>query len=143
MCIIKKSDYRRIKELIIGYEAGSFPDRQTKKRILFLKEKLNKAKKVDDASLGLVDIVYLNSAVRFKNISTAEEKEYLFVIPKIECKELGRVSVLSNLGIALLGHKKGDTVEVKESDGSKYSVQVLKIQPTSELWIKRLEQYKE
>ena len=51
--------------------------------------------------------------------------------------------MLSNLGIALLGHKKGDTVEVKESDGSKYSVQVLKIQPTSELWIKKLEQYKE
>jgi len=48
MCIIKKSDYRRMKELIIGYEAGGFPDRQTKKHILFVKEKLNKAKKVDD-----------------------------------------------------------------------------------------------
>lgn len=143
MCIIKKSDYGRIKELIIGYETGGFSDQQAKKRILFLKEKLNKAKKVDDAYPGLVDIVSLNSVVRFKNISTTEEKEYLFVYPKIECKELGRVSVLSNLGVALLGHKKGDIVEVKEFDRSKYSAQILKIQPTSEPWIKRLEQYKE
>ena len=141
MSVIRKNGCTKIKELIIGYKFRSLYNQQTKKLSLFFKKKLNKVKKVDDVFLGLDDVVCINSVVRFKNISTAEEKEYLFVYPKIECKELGRVSVLSNLGIALLGHKKGDTVEVKEFDGSKYSVQILKIQPTSELWIKRLEQY--
>ena len=136
--LLSKVDYKALKDLINEYSASV--DARIKKPILVAKEKLNKAKIYEPGDFRLADVVTTNSAVRFKNLSTKEDKEYLIVYPKLQCKELGRISILSDLGIALIGQRKGSTIEVKGLENQKYRVQIMDIQPTSLEWIKRLEE---
>lgn len=138
--LLSKDDHNRLKGLINKYESLDSLSVEFKGYISGLKEKLNQAQILEGGDIKLIDTVTMNSSVRFKNLSTKEEKEYLIVYPQLECKNLGRISVLSDLGIALLGYRKGSIVEVKELDGAKYKVQILDIQPTSLEWIKRLEE---
>lgn len=138
--LLSKDDHNRLKGLINKYESLDSLSVEVKGYFFGLKEKLNQAQILEGGDIKLIDTVTMNSSVRFKNLSTEEEKEYLIVYPQLECKNLGRISVLSDLGIALLGHRKESIVEVKELDGAKYKVQILDIQPTSLEWIKRLEE---
>lgn len=138
--LLSKDDHNRLKGLINKYESLDSLSVEFKGYISGLKEKLNQAQILEGGDIKLIDTVTMNSSVRFKNLSTKEEKEYLIVYPQLECKNLGRISVLSDLGIALLGHRKGSFVEIKELDGAKYKVQILDIRPTSLEWIKRLEE---
>jgi regulator of nucleoside diphosphate kinase len=138
--LLSKDDHNRLKGLINKYESLDSLSVEFKGYISSLKEKLNQAQILEDGDIKLIDTVTMNSSVRFKNLSTKEEKEYLIVYPQLECKNLGRISVFSDLGIALLGHKKGSNVEVKTSNGWEYKVQILDIILTSMDWIRRLEE---
>ncbi len=137
--LLSKIDYQRLKDLVIEFKSVSIKKRK-QEYILALKKILSKARILGLGDINLIDVVAMNSAVRFKNLSTKEEKEYLIVYPKLECKSLGRISILSEIGAALLGHKKGKTARIKKPNGEQYSVQILDIQPTSLEWIKRLEE---
>jgi len=137
--LLSKDDYNHLKDLINTYESAT-KDSITQSYISWLKGKLKKAKVVAVYDIHLIDVVTLNTSVRFKNLSTNEVKEYLIVHPRIECLSLGRLSVLSDLGVALIGHKKGDLVNIRKVNGLNYKVQVLDIHPTSQEWIKRLEE---
>lgn len=138
--LLSKDDHNRLKGLINKYESLDSLSVEFKGYISGLKEKLNQAQILEGGDIKLIDTVTMNSSVRFKNLSTEEEKEYLIVYPQLECKNLGRISILSELGVALLGHKKGDVVRIKRPNGEQYSVQILDIQSTSLEWIKRLEE---
>lgn len=137
---ISKDDYNKLQDLIKGHAAQASLDTETRDYISALKEKLKIAQVVESWDIRLIDVVTMNSSVRFKNLVTGKEEEYLIVYPKLECKNLGRLSILSGLGVALLGHRKWEIVKVKKSNGSKYEVQILNIQPTPQEWIKRLEE---
>lgn len=139
--LINKDDYERLRELIAKYGALPVCGKKEKEKafVSLLHKKLKKAKILEISVLRLLDVVALNTSVRFKNLSTKEVKEYLIVHPKIECLSLGRLSVLSDLGVALIGHKKGEIVKVKNINGTDYKVQILDVQPTSQEWIKRHE----
>ncbi len=138
--LLSKDDHNRLKGLINKYESLDSLSVEFKGYIFGLKKKLNQAQILEGGDIKLIDTVTMNSSVRFKNLSTQKKKEYLIVYPQAACKELGRISVFSDLGVALLGHKKGSIVEVKEIGIPKYKVQILDIQPTSLEWIKRLEE---
>ena len=138
--LLSKDDHNRLKGLINKYESLDSLSVEFKGYISGLKEKLNQAQILEDGDIKLIDTVTMNSSVRFKNLSTKEEKEYLIVYPKLECKSLGRISILSEIGVALLGHKKGEIVRIKRPNGEHYSAQILDIQSTSLEWIKRLEE---
>ena len=138
--LLSKDDHNRLKGLINKYESLDSLSVEFKGYIFGLKKKLNRAQILEGGDIKLIDTVTMNSSVRFKNLSTKEEKEYLIVYPKLECKNLGRISILSEIGVALLGHKKGDVVRIKRPNGEQYSVQILDIQSTSLEWIKRLEE---
>jgi regulator of nucleoside diphosphate kinase len=137
--LLSKTDYQKLKDLVVELEPRAI-GKIRQWCILVLKKKLKTARTLDLGDIGLIDIVTMNSAVRFKNLDTKEEKEYSIVCPKLECKSLGRISILSEIGVALLGHKKGEVVRIKKPDGEHYSAQILDIQPTSLEWIKRLEE---
>lgn len=137
--LLSKIDYQRLNDLVAEFESVTIGKRK-QECILVLKKRLSKAQVLELGDINLIDVVTMNSAVKFKNLSTKEEKEYLIVYPKLECKSLGRISILSEIGVALLGHKKGKTARIKKSNGEHYSMQILNVQPTSLEWIKRLEE---
>lgn len=56
------------------------------------------------------DVVTMNSRFILRDSVTGERREYTLVYPGHESPELGRVSVLSRMGTALLGARAGDEV---------------------------------
>jgi regulator of nucleoside diphosphate kinase len=137
--LLSKADYQRLKDLVAEFESGTISKGRLE-CISVLKKKLSKARVLEAGDIDLIDVVAMNSSVKFKNLSTKEEKEYLIVYPKLECKNLGRISILSDIGVVLLGHKIGEIVRIQKPNGGQYPVQILNVQPTSVEWIKRLEE---
>lgn len=92
-------------------------------RIQYLKNILAQAEIVDDISK--TDIVQIGTKV---TIETSEkEKEKYIVVGRAESDPLeGKISYESPLGSALLGHAKGDTVDVP-APGGVFTVKILKI----------------
>lgn len=137
--LLSEIDYQRLKDLVVEFESV-FIGKRKQECILVLKKRLSKARVLELGDIDLIDVVTMNSLVRFKNLSNKKDKEYLIVSPKLECKNLGRISIFSEIGVVLLGHKKGEVVRIKGPNGEHYSVQILDVQPTSLEWIKRLEE---
>jgi transcription elongation factor GreA len=92
-------------------------------RIQYLKNILAQAEIVDDISK--TDIVQIGTKV---TIETSEkEKEKYIVVGRAESDPLeGKISYESPLGSALLGHAKGDEVDVP-APGGVFTVKILKI----------------
>jgi transcription elongation factor GreA len=72
---------------------------------------------------GVVD---MGSTVRFSE-DGADEESYRIVGPAEADPKAGRVSYESALGKALIGHRVGDEVEIKTTNGS-YSVRIVGIE---------------
>ena len=92
-------------------------------RIAYLKSILAQAEIVDDISK--TDVVQIGTKV---TIETAdEEKETYTVVGRAESDPIeGKISYESPLGGALMGHSKGDEVDVLAPDGV-FKVKILKI----------------
>ena len=92
-------------------------------RIQYLKSILTQAEIVED--LSETDVVQIGTKV---TIETAEkEKEHYVVVGRAESDPVeGKISYESPLGSALVGHSKGDKVEVL-APGGIFTVKILKI----------------
>ena len=92
-------------------------------RIAYLKSILAQAEIVNDISK--TDVVQIGTKV---TIETADkEKETYFVVGKAESDPLeGKISYESPLGSAIIGHSKGDEVDVL-APGGVFRVKILKI----------------
>ena len=78
------------------------------------------------------DVVTMRSKVRLKDLDRNEETVYSIVFPSEANFEEGKISVLAPLATALLGHRRGATVEV-EAPGRVRRLKILEIlyQPES------------
>ncbi|TMB45180.1 MAG: transcription elongation factor GreA [Chloroflexi bacterium] len=74
-----------------------------------------------------VGVVGMGSTVRFAEEDSEEEEHYRIVGPTEADPKAGRVSYESALGKALIGHRVGDSVEVK-SPSSSYIVRITGIE---------------
>ena len=92
-------------------------------RIAYLKSILAQAEIVDDISK--TDVVQIGTKV---TIETADkEKEVYIVVGRAESDPVeGKISYESPLGCAILGHSKGDEVDVL-APGGVFKVKILKI----------------
>jgi len=92
-------------------------------RIQYLKSILAQAEIVDD--LSKTDVVQIGTKV---TIETSEkEKETYTVVGRAESDPIeSKISYESPLGSALMGHAKGDKVDV-QAPGGVFSVKILKI----------------
>jgi len=63
------------------------------------------------------DVVTLHSRVRVKDLGLGHEKTWLLVEPAHALASAGNISVLSPLGAALLGRRRGDVVEYRGPSG--------------------------
>lgn len=73
------------------------------------------------------DVVTVDTRVTIKNHSTSEEKSYVFVGPGKARRKNNTESILTKIGLALVGCKEGDTVNWV-LDGAQSEVEVLSVQ---------------
>jgi transcription elongation factor GreA len=94
-------------------------------RILELEATLKDARIIDDLKLKK-DEVCIGSHVTIKEDGFPEEETYFLVGPKEADPVNGRISHESPIGKALLGHKKGDKVDI-ETPGGTIQMTIVKI----------------
>jgi regulator of nucleoside diphosphate kinase len=75
-----------------------------------LEEELNRAFVVDDAELP-VDVVTMNSWVRFADAETGAESEVELVYPHRADADQNRISILAPVGTALIGLRVGQSIK--------------------------------
>ena len=95
-------------------------------RIAGLEEKLRAAQVVSSKDLG-TDIVKVGVTVNIKDEKTGESDKYTIVGSAEAKPSEKRLSNESPVGKALLGHKRGDTVDVSLPSGKKRKLKITKI----------------
>ena len=80
---------------------------------------------IDDASVT-DEFVNIGTTVRVLYLDEGDEDEYAIVGARESDPMNNRISNESPMGVALLGHKKGDVVTVEAPDGS-YQLKILEI----------------
>ena len=65
------------------------------------------------------DVITIHSTVRVRDLDTGEEATYTLVMPRDAYAGSGKISIIAPVGIALLGQKVGDRVELKAPGGLK------------------------
>lgn len=83
----------------------------------FLQTELQRARLTDSADIP-ADVVTLYSRLRARETDSGDTFEYTLVPPDEADIAAGKISILSPLGTALLGHRAGDTFTWPGPDGS-------------------------
>ena len=95
-------------------------------RILKLESMIRNARLIDDLEYA-ADEVHLGSTVKVKDLKTSSAHEFSIVGSAEADPVNARVSNESPLGRALIGHKKGETVDVSTPRGVvKYKIESIK-----------------
>ncbi|MBP3925565.1 MAG: transcription elongation factor GreA [Clostridium sp.] len=112
------------------YYAAKKDKNRNESRIRYLENMLKNAKIVSDRSNA--DEIGLNDTVTLY-FEEDEEDEVYRLVTSIRGNSLkGLISIESPLGKAILGHKVGESVEVKVNEKASYTVVVKKIEKTGE-----------
>ena len=102
-----------------------------RERLSFLKSHLEKARIVEPSEMP-EGVVTMNSTVRFHDLDTGELETYTLVYPGFADVTENRLSILSPFGMAILGSREGDTVELDSSLGaSRVKIEKVEFQPES------------
>ncbi|MFA5089944.1 MAG: transcription elongation factor GreA [Candidatus Omnitrophota bacterium] len=94
------------------YEAAKDKQAFNEARISELEDKLSRARIIEHENIGCEEVL-IGAKVKLKDIKTEEELEYTLVSEVESDYEQGKISVSSPLGKGLMGHKKGETIEIK------------------------------
>ena len=103
---ITRQDHDRLKACISRTSAGSRDGAHLKA----LSGLLARLKVVDQKAIG-DDVVTMNSRVKIMDIDTKETLGVTLVYPEDADIELGKMSVLSPVGTAILGYRRGEVIE--------------------------------
>lgn len=103
--ILKKSDYETIKSLIEGFH----PTQRTKE-MGALQSELRRATIVDDDKIS-PDIIQLGSYFEVQEVVSKRQLRLTLTLPAQANLQEQRISILSPLGVALIGFQKGKEFE--------------------------------
>ncbi len=104
------------------YHAAKEQQAHIEKRIAELENTLAHATIIENAGLK-TDEVAIGVIVRLKDASSGEEMTYSLVSAEEADIADNKISVTSPVGAALMGHKKGETVDIKVPAGTlKYKI---------------------
>ncbi len=104
------------------YDAAKEEQQHLELRIQKLEVTLGKAKMIDAKDLPN-DKVYILSRVKLKDLKSNDLCEYLLVAQEESDFDANKISVTSPIGKALLGKKKGESVDIKVPAGMlKYEI---------------------
>jgi regulator of nucleoside diphosphate kinase len=101
---ITRYDLERLRALI---DASSGPEAPYLEK---LQKELGQAAVVEPREVP-GDVVTMNSVVRVRDLDAGEERTLMLVFPGKEGVNGKTVSILSPMGIALIGYKEGDILE--------------------------------
>ena len=73
------------------------------------------------------DVVTMNSRVIFENETTGERREITLVYPGSADIDAGKISVLVPIGTALLGLRKGQSIDWELPDGEKQRYRIVAV----------------
>lgn len=104
------------------YDAAKEAQAQNAARRIDLEDKLARVKIIEDQDIPN-DKIYIGAIVTLKDLETDEKMKYMMVSPEESSFEDNKVSVLSPIGKALLGHEKGEELDIEIPAGAlKYKV---------------------
>lgn len=98
------------------YDAAKEEQAEIEARIVQLEKMLRNAEVIDDEG-GAKDAISLGTTVTLLDVEFDEEMEYTIVGSAEADPMNGRISNESPVGMALLGHKKGDKITIETPDG--------------------------
>ena len=105
---ITKTDRERLGNLISLVRNEG--DRENFPYINRLEEELEFAEIVEPEDVA-PDVITMRSKVKLADLDTGEETIYAIVFPTEANLDEGKISILAPIATALLGYKRGDTVE--------------------------------
>ncbi|OJV22631.1 MAG: transcription elongation factor GreAB [Dyadobacter sp. 50-39] len=108
--ILGEQDYRLLRQYAESVPGGNASETMS------LAYELNRATVVEDNRLP-AGSVRLNSYVRVQEIASQKEIEFTIVMPRDADIAKQKISVLTPMGAALIGLRKGETVEWKMPAG--------------------------
>lgn len=98
------------------YDAAKDAQGMLEKRIVEMDEKLSRATIMENVNIA-VDKAYIGATIKVKDTASGDESSYALVSQEEANFSEGKISIDSPIGKALLGHKIGDTVEIKVPAG--------------------------
>jgi regulator of nucleoside diphosphate kinase len=101
------ADMRRLTALVEAYRLQGREDGNLE----LLEEELDRALVIDGERGVPSDVVTLESRVLVADVASGEERTFTLVLPSKANVDLGRISVLAPLGMAVLGYRAGDEIE--------------------------------
>ncbi len=93
------------------YNIASEAQRMNEINIVRLKQKLSRAKVVEDDCYS--EGIGIGTTLKLKNLGSGEEIEYIFVPDDQIDFTHNKISISSPLGRAFLGHQEGEEVEIE------------------------------
>ncbi|SRR5690606_29189759 len=87
---------------------------------------LKNAKQVRRKELP-VDVVTVNKRVTVKDQTNDKEETFVFVPTTKERKKKGKFSIMSEIGIAIVGYKQGDIIEWPFKNGAR-TIEITKVE---------------
>src|SRR3954465_201380 len=107
------------------YDDAKNEQAMLEQRIAQLEERLRSATVIDAKALD-TDVVRVGSQVNVQDAGSGKKSTFT-IVGVTEAQPPERLSNESPVGKALIGHKKGDTVEVNLPNGAKRSLKITKI----------------
>lgn len=118
--IITQSDYNTLKTML-----EDIPHYLRQREFSDLQSKIENAVKVKD-SLMDKDMIRLNTAFLVEDMNACKEMKFILTLPEMMNLSEGKLSVLSPLGIAVLGYEEGRTIECRMPGGWK-KLKIIKV----------------
>ena len=115
--LITENDLKRLQSLVEAARSGEAQDRRIADKLV---EELTRAKVVRSRQIS-DNVVTMNSWIQLLHLDSLEKTEYWLRFPAEAASSPKSVSVLTDLGIALLGSREGDVIEWWEATGKRKS----------------------
>lgn len=93
------------------YDAAKEAQGMLEMKISQLKDLVANARIIDESRLGTDEVQMLNR-VRIRNVDTGKEAEYTIVADSEADMKEKKIAISTPIARGLLGHKKGETVEI-------------------------------
>ena len=104
---ITERDYQRLNGLVEITRERNGVDREY---LTKLESELDRAEIVDPKHIP-ADVITMRSKVCLKDLVSGEANTYSLVFPTEANFSEGKISILAPIGTAILGYKRGDTIE--------------------------------
>jgi regulator of nucleoside diphosphate kinase len=125
---ITELDYNRLSGLIDRTRERNAADREYLNK---LEAELERAEIVEPKAIP-ADVITMRSKVRLKDLVSGESATYSLVFPTEANFADGKISVLAPIGTAILGYRRGDTIEWPVPSGMRrLKVEEILYQPES------------